>query len=242
MFDLHGKTALVTGSTQGIGLETAKALIAAGAEVTVHCSKDADKAERIAKEIGAAHFAVADLSNADETKELYKKTHGVDILVTNASVQLPMPWDEVDEESFDSQVAVNFKSTFLLMQLYSPYMKEKGFGRIITIGSVQQRKPHINMSIYAATKCAVASLVRSIAPTLAPYGVTVNSVAPGAIATPRNAEALSDEEYKKVVEAKIPAHRIGKASDVAPAVVFLASEEGSYITGADIPVDGGMGI
>lgn len=242
MFRLDGKTALVTGSTQGIGLGIAKAFVESGAKVIVHCSKDLVKAERIKSEIGAYRAVVGDLSSSDEVRGLYEKTGGVDILVTNASLQLPMPWEEVGEAELDRQIAVNFKSTYLLMQLYTPYMKEQKFGRIITIGSVQQRKPHEKMTVYAATKCAVMSLVSSVAPKLAPYGITVNNIAPGAINTPRNALSLSDENYKKQVEAKIPAGRIGDVKDVAGAAVLLASNEGSYIVGADIPVDGGMGI
>lgn len=91
------------------------------------------------------------------------------------------------------------------MQVYAPYMKEKGWGRIITVGSVQQYKPHVHMPIYAATKCAQMSLVQNLASQLAPYGITVNNMSPGVIATPRNSDALSDPEHSKAVYGKIPA-------------------------------------
>ncbi|MBR2466408.1 MAG: SDR family oxidoreductase [Clostridia bacterium] len=232
--------ALVTGSTQGIGYAIAKALVKEGFEVTVHCARDMEKAERIRDEIGAASAVVCDLSKMDEVDALHAKTGDVDVLVLNASVQYRNPYDKITDEEFDTQVNVNFKSTFKLIRAYSEKMKENGFGRIITVGSVQQYKPHKDMAIYAATKCAVVSLVNNLAKQLAPFGVTVNNVAPGVIATPRNEAALSDPEYRQKVLDGIPAGYAGEASDMAGTVVLLTGEGGRYITGADIVVDGGM--
>ncbi len=232
--------ALVTGSTQGIGYAIAKALVKEGFEVTVHCASDMEKAERIRAEIGAASAVVCDLSKMDEVDALHAKTGDVDVLVLNASVQYRNPYDKITDEEFDTQVNVNFKSTFKLIRAYSEKMKENGFGRIITVGSVQQYKPHKDMAIYAATKCAVVSLVNNLAKQLAPFGVTVNNVAPGVIATPRNEAALSDPEYRQKVLDGIPAGFAGEASDMAGTVVLLTGEGGRYITGADIVVDGGM--
>ena len=240
MFDLTGKTAIVTGSTQGIGKAVAAAMVKQGAKVFVHCSSDLSKAERIKNEIGAFGAAVADLGNEAEVRALAEKTGAVDIFVQNASVQFRKPWNEITSEEFDRQVAVNFKSTVILTQLYGKKMVEKGFGRIITIGSVQQFKPHKDMAIYAATKSAVVNYVTNLAKQLAPYGVTVNNVAPGVIATPRNADALADPEYAAMVYAGIPMNRAGEACELAGAVVLLASDEGAYITGVNIDVDGGM--
>lgn len=232
--------ALVTGSTQGIGYAIAKALVKEGYEVTVHCSGDIEKATRVRDEIGAAAAVVCDLSKMNEVNALGEKTGDVDVLVLNASVQYRNPYDKITDEEFDAQVNVNFKSTFKLIQAYSEKMKKNGFGRIITIGSVQQYKPHKDMAIYAATKCAVLSLVNNLAKQLAPFGVTVNNVAPGVIATPRNEAALSDPVYRQKVLDGIPAGRAGEADDMAGTVVLLAGEGGRYITGADIVVDGGM--
>lgn len=232
--------ALVTGSTQGIGYAIAKALVKEGFEVTVHCARDMEKAERIRDEIGAASAVVCDLSEMDEVDALREKTGDVDVLVLNASVQYRNPYDKITDEEFDKQVNVNFKSTFKLIRAYSEKMKENGFGRIITVGSVQQYKPHKDMAIYAATKCAVVSLVNNLAKQLAPFGVTINNVAPGVIATPRNEAALSDPEYRQKVLDGIPAGYAGEASDMAGTVVLLVGEGGRYITGADIVVDGGM--
>lgn len=232
--------ALVTGSTQGIGYEIAKALVGAGYEVTVHCSRDMEKAWRIAEQIGAADAVICDLARMEEVEALPVKTGDVDILVLNASVQFRNPYDRITSEELDTQINVNFKSSFKLIQAYSAGMKKKGFGRIITVGSVQQYKPHKDMAIYAATKCAVMSLVKNIGKQLAPFGITVNNIAPGAIATPRNDAALADAEYRKSVENGIPAGYVGRADDIAGAVLLLAGDGGRYITGTDIVVDGGM--
>ena len=119
-------------------------------------------------------------------------------------------------------------------------MKEKGWGRIVTVGSVQQNVPHKDMPMYAASKCAIMSLVENLAKQFAPFGITVNNMAPGVIDTPRNAGALSNPEYNKKVMAGIPMGYAGKPEDCAPAVLLLCSDEGRYITGANRDVDGGM--
>ncbi len=240
MFDLHGKRALVTGSTQGIGYAIAKALAEAGASVYVHCSADQKKADTVAREIGAVAGIVGDLSDASAPAAMYEKTGDVDILIANASVQYRHAWNEITVQEFDTQVTVNFKSTLLLMQLYAPAMQAKHFGRIITVGSVQQYRPHKDMAVYAATKCAVMSLVTNVGKQLAPDGITVNNLSPGVIATPRNDAALADAAYREKVLAGIPAAFAGESKDCAGAALLLCSEEGRYITGIDLIVDGGM--
>ena len=233
---------LVTGSTQGIGKAIAAALVKKNYEVIVHCARDLAKAERIRGEIGASSAVVCDLSSADEVKGLRNKTGAVDCLILNASVQYKEAWTSVTDEAFDMQINVNFKSTLWLMQAYYPEMKEKGFGRIITVGSVNQHRQHPELSVYSATKCAVMSLVKNIAKQVAPYGITVNNVAPGAIATPRNEEVYNDSEKRKSVEDIIPVGRFGEAQDCVGAVLMLCGDEGAYITGADIVIDGGMSL
>ena len=231
---------LITGSTQGIGKALAVAFVKAGYQVCVHCSKDIEKAERIRSEIGAHQAVVCDLSNMDEVNGLYQKTSAVDCLILNASVQYKELWQDITDETFDKQFDVNVKSTLKLMQAYYPEMKEKGFGRIVTIGSVNQYRQHPELSLYSATKCAVMKLVKVIAKQGAPYGVTVNNVAPGAIATPRNESVYNNEEQRKAVETVIPMGRFGTPEDCVGAVLMLCSEQGSYITGTDIIIDGGM--
>ena len=121
-------------------------------------------------------------------------------------------------------------------------MKEKGYGRIVTIGSVNQYNQHPELSLYGVTKAAQCKLVKNIAGALAPFGVTVNNVAPGAIATPRNQAVTADPALKAAVEAKIPAGRFGKPEDISPTILLLCSDEGAYITGSDIVIDGGMSL
>jgi NAD(P)-dependent dehydrogenase (short-subunit alcohol dehydrogenase family) len=135
---------------------------------------------------------------------------------------------------------VNFKASLKLIQKYAPYMQRQKWGRIITVGSVQQRKPHKDMVVYAATKSAQENMARNLAKQLAPFGITVNNVAPGVIETPRNFDALSDKEYAKQVINGIPAGYAGQPQDCAGLVLLLCSEEGRYMTGEDIYMDGGM--
>ena len=234
------KSVLITGSTQGIGKALAIAFVKAGYQVCVHCSKDLEKAERVRAEIGAHQAVVCDLSNMDEVNELYQKTGAVDCLILNASVQYKELWQDITDETFDTQFDVNVKSTFKLMQAYYPAMQEKKFGRIVTIGSVNQYRNHSELSVYSATKCAVMKFVEIIAKQVAPFGVTVNNVSPGAIATPRNESVYNDEEKRKAVEACIPMGRFGTPEDCVGAVLMLCSEQGNYITGTDIIIDGGM--
>ena len=133
---------LVTGSTQGIGKAVAAALAERGYEVIVHCSRDAEKARRVKEEIGAFSSVVCDLSRLDEVKGLHGATGDVDCLILNASIQNKEKWTEVSIESLEKQIAVNLESTLLLMQAYYPAMADRGFGRIITVGSVNQHRRH----------------------------------------------------------------------------------------------------
>ncbi len=242
MFDLTGKTALVTGSTQGIGRAVADVFLKSGASVWIHGSRDAEKAKKTAEALDSPLWCVCDLSERDAAAALYEKTGDVDILVCNASVQYRTKWYEIGDPELETQLQVNFRSTLALMQRYSASMREKGKGRILTVGSVQQYRPHADMAVYAATKCAVMSLVRNIAKQEAPYGITVNNISPGVIDTPRNAGALADAAYSKKVLAGIPCGYVGSSYDIACAALFLCSDEGRYVTGTDITVDGGMAL
>lgn len=240
MFDLSGKTALVTGATQGIGFEIARLLSEHGAKVFVNGATSEEKCRAASEAIPNSVPVRADLTKKEETAALFQKTDGVDILVLNASVQYKRSWDGFTEEEYDMQFACNLKNSYALIRHYAPYMKERGWGRIVTIGSVNQYHNHPELSLYGVTKAAQKKLCENIAPALAPFGVTVNNVAPGAINTPRNRQALSDAEFCKKVVEKIPAGFVGTPCDVAPAVLLLCSEEGRYITGSEIIVDGGM--
>lgn len=241
MFDLKGKRALVTGSTQGIGKAVASILAQYGATVIVHGSSSLEKCKKAAGEMeGTLETAVADLSQADCAGRLYEQTGDVDILVLNASVQFRRAWDEITPEEFDIQINTNLKASLMLIQKYVPHMKSQNWGRIVTVGSVQQHKPHKDMAVYAASKCGQMSLVTNLAKQLAPFGITVNNLSPGVIATPRNEEALNDPVYAKKVLDGIPLGYAGTAEDMAAAALLLCSDGGRYITGTELIVDGGM--
>ena len=239
MFDLTGKSALVTGSTRGIGLAIARTLAAHGAHVFI-CGTCLEDSRRVASGIQGATAVAADLSQPDAPSRLFAETGPVDVVVANASVQYRRPWQEIPDEELMQQLRVNYISTLRLFALYAEPMKERGYGRLITVGSVQQYKPHKDMLVYAGSKAAQMSMVENLAKQLAPYGITVNNLAPGVINTKRNEKALSDEAYREAVLQQIPLGRIGTADDCAAAALLLASKEGGYMTGIDLIVDGGM--
>lgn len=240
MFDLNGKKALVTGSSSGIGATVAKILAEYGAQVFVHGGTNSTKTADVAASIKNAVPITVDLSDNDAAEKIYEITGDVDILVSNASIQYRKAFEEIDDFEFDKQMNVNFKSALKLIQKYVPYMKDKKWGRIVTVGSVQQSVPHKDMLVYAATKAAQQNMVINLAKQLAPYGITVNNVAPGVIETPRNDEALKNDEYREKVLSGIPCRFFGQPKDCAVQILLLCSEEGRYITGENIFIDGGM--
>lgn len=242
MFDLTGKVALVTGSTQGIGFAIAKTLAEHGAKVFISGAASMEKSVEASKRIPESVPTVANLMNSDDIDGLYAVTGDVDILVLSASIQYKAPWDEFTEEQYETMISCNLTATYKLIKKYSKAMKEKGYGRIVTIGSVNQYNQHPELSLYGVTKVAQTKLVKNIAPALAPYGVTVNNVAPGAISTPRNKAITDDPELKAKVEKSIPMGRFGTPEDISPMVLLLCSDEGGYITGSDIVIDGGMSL
>lgn len=241
-----GKTALVTGSSRGIGSAIAKDLAENGAKVFVHCAGNIAKAEETVNEIckngGTAEYIQADLCDENSVDGLIKKLGGVDILVLNASLQIKENWESITKEHFHSQINCNLLSSMLLIQQAVPFMKSKKWGRIITIGSVQEAKPHPDMLVYSASKAAQTNMMKSLSLQLAPFNITVNNVAPGVIATDRNKEALSDVEYAKQVMDSIPLKFYGTPEDICGTVRLICSEDGRYITGQSIYVDGGKSV
>lgn len=245
-FDLTGKRALVTGSSRGIGSAIALELARGGADIAVHCAGNIARARETADEIAAmgrrAEVFQTDLTNLEEAAGLMAQVGEVDILVLNASVQIKKDWESLTVSDFRQQVDCNMLASLLLIQGVVPAMRKKGWGRIVTIGSVQEAKPHPEMLVYAASKAGQTAFVRSLAGQLAPDGITVNNVAPGVINTDRNREALSDEAYARVVSSLIPMGFYGEKEDCAGIVRLLCSKEGRYITGQSIYVDGGKSL
>lgn len=250
MFQLHGHRALITGSNRGIGRALALALAECGADLYVHSRKEDAAARETLKELQArgtrAMHISGDLSNEKTAAELARQMRqglGMpDILILNASYQIRGKWDQVGKEDFDYQMQVDCFSSLQLIQQCVPFMRENKWGRIVIIGSVQQAKPHPQMIVYAAAKVAQVSMVENLSLQLAEDGITVNNVAPGTIYTDRNVEALSDEAYHEKCRRDIPMGFIGKPEDCVAPVVMLCSEEGRYITGINLYVDGGKHI
>ena len=240
------KTALVTGSSRGIGRAVAIRLAHDGYKVIVHGARNISKANETKQIIeqngGVAEVIISDLTDLSETKELCEKLKECDVLILNASLQYHTPWQEITTKACHEQLNCNFVSSMMLIQAVANNMKEKGWGRIITIGSVQEAKPHPDMLVYSASKAAQTNMMQSLSLQLAKDGITVNNVAPGVIYTDRNVEALSDPEYAKKVTDSIPVGFYGEPEDCAGIVSLLCSDEGRYITGQNIFVDGGKSV
>jgi NAD(P)-dependent dehydrogenase (short-subunit alcohol dehydrogenase family) len=247
LFDLSGRVALVTGSSRGIGRAIALGLARCGAQVVIHCATRIDEARAVAEDIvtegGRATAIAADLSSADACRAVLAETTTrlgpIDILVLNASFEIRRDWLEVADDDFDAQIAVNLKSSLRLLQGVVPGMAARGWGRVVSIGSIQEVKPNPRLVVYAALKSAQTNMIVNLARQYAAQGVTLNNLAPGAIATERNAAVLEDATYRARVEEQIPAHRVGAPQDCVGACLLLCSDAGAYITGTSVFVDGG---
>lgn len=249
-FNLAGRRALITGSSRGIGAALAVGLADAGADVVIHYTGRSDAANAVAAEVrqrGRRSGVVqADLVAEDAPRRVFDGAvaalGGIDILILNASVQLKKNWMNFSRAELDQHYAVNYRSSYELLQLFAPAMCERGWGRVLTIGSVQEVKPHPQMLPYSSLKHAQTGLALGLAKQLAPLGVTVNALAPGVILTDRNAEALGDPDYAAKVRAAIPTGRFGDCTDCVGAALLLCSDAGAYITGQNLFVDGGLGL
>lgn len=245
-YSLAGRRALVTGSSRGIGSAIAMELARKGADVYVHCFENTDKAKEVSSAIRAlgrqSWVKCADLCDISAVQALAAQLNDVDILVLNASVQIQKPWKDITPEEFYKQVNCNYLASLLLIQAAAGHMQEHNWGRIVTIGSVQQKKPCLDMLVYSSSKCAQFGLTHSLAIQLAPFGITVNNLAPGVISTDRNTVALSDRQYSSQLISSIPLGYFGEKEDIAGMVSLLCSEAGRYITGQDIYLDGGKSL
>ncbi len=237
--ELVGRTALVTGSSDGIGAAIADALARCGARVIRH-GLEVPPPHGVA----AADWIDGDLAQANGGATLAARAlcrSSIDIVISTVAVQTRATFADISDEDVVRMLTVNMGAGFALMQALIPPMMMRGWGRIVTIGSVQQRRPRLDMPIYAATKVGQAHLAANLARQVASRGVTINNVAPGVVLTGRNAEALSDPAYRATVLAEIPAGRFGTVEEVAALVTFLCLPAANYVTGQDIAIDGGMG-
>ena len=242
--DLTGKTALVTGSSRGIGRAIGLLLAQLGARVVFHGSRAGEKLDSaVAGAGGGAVALAADFERPDEVaglaETLIKRSLAPDILVLNASVQSYTGLEDFDGAEFLRMFRANVESSCLLLRKLLPEMRKRGSGRVIFVGSINGVRPAPRLAVYGATKAALMNIARTAAAENAEYGITVNTILPGVIETDRNAEKLSDAAFAEKLRERIPMHRFGTACDCAGAVAFLASDSAAYITGAEIPVDGG---
>jgi len=246
-FDLTGKTALVTGSARGIGRAIAAGFAEYGARVIVHGVKPSAPLEESLAAVRAfspESFAVTgDLADPAQVEGIFAQISvPIDILVANASRQMNCAWSAFDAEEAHREMEINFHATLRMFQLVYPHMKARGWGRLITVGSVQERRPHPAMIAYAASKGAQENMVRNIARQVACEGITVNNLCPGVFATDRNAEALGNPVYAEKVKNAIPMHDYARPEDAAGAALLLASDAGRYITGSTLLMDGGLSL
>ncbi|HEX2593336.1 MAG TPA: 3-oxoacyl-ACP reductase FabG [Rhizomicrobium sp.] len=245
MFDLSGKTALVTGASGGIGGAIAKALHKQGANVVLSGTR-AEALEAVKAELGERAFiATCNLSDMASVEALIKTAETaagapIDILVNNAGITRDNLFMRMKDDEWDQVIAVNLTAAFRLSRAVLRGMMKKRWGRIISITSVVGETGNPGQGNYAAAKAGLAGMTRSLAQEVASRNITVNCVAPGFIATAMT-DKLNDDQ-KSALMPRIPAGRMGTPEDIAAAVVYLASEEAAYVTGETIQINGGMAM
>jgi len=251
LFDVDGKTVLVTGGSRGIGLMIARGFTEAGAHVIIS-SRKAEVCQAVAAElstVGRCEAIPVDLSSTAGADELAaavrERFPSLDILVNNAGAVWGAPLEDYPEDGFDKLWAINVKAIFRLTTALLPALRAAATAddpaRVINIGSVDGiRVPSMEVYAYSVTKAGVHMLTRTLAHRLAGDHITVNAIAPGPFESKMMAFALDDPATRASIEHDIPLRRIGRPDDMAGTAIYLASRAGSYLTGAVIPVDGGL--
>lgn len=247
-FRLDGRTALVTGARREIGRAIAEGLGAVGARVAVHHAgtdeEARDAADAVAAIGGGARAFGADFARPGAAEALAAEVTAafgrVDILVLNASIEILQPVGAIDRAAYERQMEINVWSTLALLQALVPPMGARGWGRVVTIGSVQQISPAAEMMVYAGYKALQHNWAINLARQFTREGVTVNNLAPGLIATARNADQIAARGEQ--MKARVPAGRMGRPDDLVGAALLLCSDAGAYISGANLFVDGGRSV
>lgn len=246
MFDLTGKTAIVTGATKGLGYSIAMALAECGADIVVVSRNDGD-CKRVAEEIknkGRKSLAHAcDVTKKSMIEELVSETIDIfgkiDILINNAGVAVTKPALDLTEDDWDRVINTNLKGVFLATQTVGKRMIEQKNGRIINIASIFGLVGDKNILPYLCSKGGVVQMTRGLALEWAKYNILVNAIAPGYVVTPINEKVLREEKVQNYLLGKTPLRRFGTPEEIAGAAVFLASDEAGYLTGSILSVDGG---
>jgi glucose 1-dehydrogenase len=249
MRGLKGKVAIVTGASSGIGQGIAKRLGCEGARIIVDyvgTPEGAEETKRAIKEAGSdGEIVKADITKMEDAQKLvataWERFGAADILVNNAGMERKSAFVDTPESDYDQVMAVNLRGPFFLTQGFARRLRDaKRPGRIVNISSVHEDMVFPGFATYCCSKGAMRMLMRDLAVELGPLGITVNNVAPGAIATPINKALLENKPELNALLANIPLGRLGSTEDVAALVAFLCSDDASYITGSTFVVDGGL--
>jgi glucose 1-dehydrogenase len=246
---LEGKNALVTGSDQGIGRAIALRMAREGANVVVNHRRSPEQAEEVRSQIAVmgrrTAIVQADVSRIAEVRRLFSESvqalGSIEILVNNAGIERKADFWDITEEDYRTVIDVNMTGPFFLTQAFVRHRRDVGgSGKVINNSSVHEELPYPHFTPYCMSKGGLKMMMRNLAIELAPFGITVNNIAPGAIETPINRDLLNQPALKAALETNIPLRRLGQPEDVAGLVTFLASSDADYVTGATYFIDGGL--
>ena len=247
LFNLEGRTALITGSTRGIGFALARGLGQAGAHVLIN-GRSADSVQKVVEKLKSCSILatglIADVTQEDEIAaqiDRYEAQFGpIDILVNNAGMQHRAPLESFEVDVFEQMIAVNLKAAFYTAKALSAYMIPRQHGRIINIASVMSLFARPGIAPYTATKGAIANLTKGMAADWAGYGLNCNAIAPGYFKTELNAALVSDKKFTAWLEERTPAGRWGEVSDLVGTAIYLSAPASSFVNGQIVYVDGGL--
>ena len=246
LFDLSGKTTLITGSSQGIGYALAKGLAEAGSDIILN-GRNIKKLKKSAESINTKQkifqlcFDVTDYVQSKQSIDRFEKEiRSIDILINNAGMQFRSPLEDFPPEKFEQLLKTNVSSIFNVSQIIAKHMIKRGEGKIINIASVQTSLARPGIAPYTATKGAVGNITKGMATDWAKYGIQCNAIAPGYFDTPLNAALVSDNEFTAWLKKRTPAGRWGEVHELVGASIFLSSAASNFVNGHTLYVDGGI--